>query len=379
MISRNYLTAVFTLVAAIVGVGMFTLPYIANQSGLLLIIFYFIILGTVEHWIHKIYAEIILSTKSLHRLPGYAGIYLGPRSKRLMLIVVIVSSYASLLAYTLIGGDFLYQLLHAYWGGSVFFYTSILLALRSAIIAFGLKWITRVETFLTAGLFGTIIIVALFVGDHISLANISLFHPQKFLLPYGAVFFAVGGLAAVNNVCLILKKEPAKISKALRDGMILAILIMLFFTTMIMSISGGHTSPDALSGLRVFIDPIIYKVLLAVGLVTVSTSFLMIGEALEEVYIWDLGWPRGLSWLLVASVPYVLYLLGAQDLTKVVGLAGAITGGMLGAYSLSIALRARKKPQKKSSIHPLLTPTIAHVLTLLFLIGVSYQLWEIFR
>lgn len=378
MPSRSYISAVLTLIAAIVGVGMFTLPYAGTQAGLLVLLGYFLGLGLIQHWLHKLYAEIVLSTKQPHRLPGYAGIYLGTKSKKLMTLLVVIASYGSLLAYTLIGGDFLYQLMRPYWGGTVFFYTSVLLLLRSAIIAFGLKWITRVETVLTAGLLGTIIVIAAFLGDHASLSNIVLWQPINIFFPYGAVFFAVNGLIAVNNVCLIMKKEPKRIKSALRTGIIVSILIMAFFSIMIMSLSGGATSPDALSGLGNAVQPAVYVVLLLIGFVTVTTSFLIVAEALEEMYIWDLGLPRGLAWLLVAAVPYILYLFGAHDITKVVGLAGAVSGGLLGAFSLAIALRVRANPERKSPVTSLLTPTIAYALTLMFLLGVAYQLWELF-
>ncbi len=378
MPSRSYISAVLTMIAAIVGVGMFTLPYAGTQAGLLILLGYFVGLGIIQHWLHKIYAEIVLSTKQPHRLPGYAGIYLGSKSKKAMTLLVVVASYGSLLAYTLIGGDFLFQLLRPYWGGTVFFYTSILMALRSAVIAFGLKWITRVETVLTAGLLGTIVVIAAFLGEHASLSNIVLWQPAQIFFPYGAVFFAVNGLIAVNNVCLIMKKESKHIKSALRSGLVISIFIMAFFSIMIMSLSGSTTSPDALSGLGAAVPPAVYAILLLIGLVTVTTSFLIVAEALEEMYIWDLGLPRGLAWLLVAAVPYILYLFGAHDITKVVGLAGAVSGGLLGAFSLAIALRVRSNPEKKSAVRPLLTPLIAHTLTLLFLGGVGYQLWELF-
>ena len=77
MLSKNYVSAVAILISSIVGVGMFTLPFIASKAGLLTIIFYFIVLGFIQHWFHKVYALIVLSTKKQHRLPGYAEKYLG--------------------------------------------------------------------------------------------------------------------------------------------------------------------------------------------------------------------------------------------------------------------------------------------------------------
>lgn len=123
MISKNYVSSIAILVSAVVGVGMFTLPYVGMKAGILTMIFYFLVLGAVQHWFHKLYAEIVLSTKKQHRLPGYAEKYLGIKSKRLLLVLTMFAGYGALLAYTIIGGDFLFQLLSPLFGGTVFLYS----------------------------------------------------------------------------------------------------------------------------------------------------------------------------------------------------------------------------------------------------------------
>ncbi len=375
MLTRSYVTAVASMIAATVGVGMFTLPYVASQSGLVLVIVYFIALGLLQHWVHKLYAEIVLSTKKVHRLPGYVAQYFGITSKRLVLILTSLGGYGSLLAYTLIGGDFLYQLLSPYLGGNMFMYTAVLLLLRSLIAGLDLKWIARTEVALTAGLFGTILIIATFATQHGDLSNVALWQPSHWLLPYGPIFLAINGVLAVTNVCIIMKKEPERIKSALAWGTGLSAAVMLLFTIVVISLSGTGTTPDALSGLHDYIDPLFFNLLLIVGLATVTTAFLSVAESLEEMYVWDFNLNRGLAWVLIPTIPFLLYVAGAKDITTVISLTGAVAGGLLGATSLALALRVKNKPQKKAPFSSLLTPGLAHALTVLFLCGVAYQLW----
>jgi amino acid permease len=378
MLSKNYVSAVAILISSIVGVGMFTLPFIASKTGLLTIIFYFVVLGFIQHWFHKVYALIVLSTKKQHRLPGYAEKYLGKKNKKILLILSMIAGYGALLAYTIIGGNFLYQLLNPYVGGSQFFYTSILLALRSLIILFGLTWVTRVEVILTGGLIGSMIVIAAVASGEGVMSNLSLFNSNHVMLAYGPIFFAIAGTLAVNDMCLALKNEKDRIVSALRSGLIISIAIMIIFIIAVTSISGINTSSDALGGLKTFVDPIFYTVLLIIGIITVTTSFFAVAEAVQEMYIWDYKINKYLAWFLVAAVPYLFYLLGAHDITKVIALTGAITGGLLGGFYLYLGLRVKKNPEITSPIKVFLSPLAVYGVSFLLLVGLGYQLWEIF-
>jgi amino acid permease len=378
MITKNYVAAVAMLISSTVGVGMFTLPFLSIKAGVLTIIAYFIILGCFQHWLHTLYAEIILSTKKQHRLPGYAEKYLGAASKKILLFLSMFSGYGALLAYTIIGGEFLFQLLSPYFGGSLLVYTVLLLSLRSLITLFGFAWVTRAEVILTGGLIGSIIVIAAIASGEGIASNLVLFNPSNIMLAYGPVFFAVSGMLAVNDICLIMAKEKDKIISTLRSGIIISIAIMVLFIIAIASISGTLTSPDALSGLQSFIDPLFFKVLLIIGLVTVTTAFFAVAEAMEEMFVWDYKLKRHIAWFLVSAVPLFLFLIGAQDVTKVIAITGALSGGLLGGYYLLLALRVKAKPEIKSPIKVTLTPLIALSVTILLIAGLGYQLWEIF-
>lgn len=379
MMSHNYVASTALLISSIVGVGMFTLPYISNQAGIITVIGYFILLGFLQHWLHTLYAEIILSSKSPHRLPGYAEKYIGKRAKKAVLILSLFSGYGALLAYTILGGQFLYQLLNPFLGGSVILYTIGLLGIRSVVMLFGLGWVTKAEVILTGGLLGAMVVVGVLATGQGSFENLTLFSSDNIFLPYGPIFFAVSGLLAVNDICLLMKNEKEKIASVLKNGIIIASGIMLLFTIAIASISGSLTSGDALGGLKTFIDPVFYNILLGVGLITVTTSFFIMAEAMEEMFIWDFQAKKMGAWLLIWTVPLFLLLLGAWDFTKVVAITGAVSGGLLGSLYLFLGLRVKKKAELPSPLKAHLTPTIVVTLTILFIGGLVYQLWDIYK
>ena len=100
-----------TLVGTIIGAGIFGLPYAISQSGILLGILYFLLLGGVVMLLHLFFGEFSLRTKAKHRLIGYAEIYLGAWGRRFAVFAIMFSNVGALLAYILIGGLFLHTAL----------------------------------------------------------------------------------------------------------------------------------------------------------------------------------------------------------------------------------------------------------------------------
>jgi len=69
--SKNYFQAIATMIGTIIGVGMFSVPFVVYKSGIILFLGFILVLGFIQYYMHLIYAEIFLSTKKRHRVPGY--------------------------------------------------------------------------------------------------------------------------------------------------------------------------------------------------------------------------------------------------------------------------------------------------------------------
>ena len=373
--SKNYLLAVATLMGMIIGVGLFAIPYITSISGILPLIFYMVILAVVQNYLHLLYAEIILSTKGSHRLPGYVEKYKGRFSKLLTLIITIFSDYGSILAYIIVGGLFLHQLLSPVFGGSLVVYASILFLLEMLIVFFGIRLIAGTEFIMTALLILIIGLISWKGLAFIKLDNYTLVNWQHMFLPYGPIFFAVSGMAAIPEVCKLLAKEKEKIKSAIALGTYLSAALMLIFILIIVGIGGANTTPDTLSGLgQIFGDGII-KIALVFGLLAVITSMICTTQASREVFWWDLKFNKNLSLALACLIPFFTYLVGVRNITQVVSLTGAVSGGILGIVVIYLVFKIKQKCECDSVIKNKINKITGLSLSLLFLLGLIYEVW----
>jgi len=373
--SKNYFHAIATLIGTIIGVGMFSIPYAINQSGIILLFVYLPVLGTIQYFLHKIYAEIILSTKTKHRLPGYAEKYIGKKGKIISFILSLLGSYGSLLAYIIIGGIFLHELLYPFLGGSLFTYTLILFVIQAIIVLSGLKLISAIELAMSGLLIALVGLLAYKGWAYSSFDNFAPINWSKAFLPYGPIFFAVGGSDAIPSVCKLLCQKKESIKSAIAWGTFLPVILMLIFTFTVVSITGVNTTSDTLIGLSRVLPNGLMLFALILGLLAIITSFLVIAQATREIFWWDFGMNKNFAWALSCFVPFLLYLAGVRNLMAVVSLTGAIVGSLIGIFYIWLFFEAKRKPEQPSIIKNKITKPVAVFLAFLFLSGLTYEIY----
>ncbi|MBU0722021.1 hypothetical protein KKA93_01005 [Patescibacteria group bacterium] len=377
--SKNYFLAVATLMGTIIGVGLFAIPFAINKSGIIPLLIYMLGLAVIQYFLHLIFAEVILSTKEKHRLPGFVEKYVNKKWKNLTLLVDVTGAYSSSLAYIIIGGLFLHQLLNPYFSGSIFLYSTILFGLVVLITFFDIKTIAGTELILTPLLVIAIGLIAWRGFGHIQLTNYSLLEWKNVLLPYGPIFFAVGGGVAIPEVCRLLAFEKEKIKSAILWGTFIPAALMLIFVLVILGITGASISPDTLSSLSLILNDGVVTFSLIFGLFAIFTSYIVIAQATEEIYQWDYKLNNKLSWFLSCFIPYFLYLFGWTNLTKVISFTGAVTGGLAGIILIWLVFKVKAKPDQVSVIKNKLTKPMAYFLSLLFVLGLIYEVWAILK
>lgn len=377
--SKNYLLAVFTLMGTIIGVGLFTMPFVINQAGVITLFIYLAVLASIQYYLHLLFAEVVLSTKEKHRLPGFVGKYINAKSKKLTFIIDMFGAYGSALAYIIIGGLFLHQLVSPYFGGNVFLYSSLLFVFISIIVFFDIKLIAGTEFILTSFMVLAIGLIAWRGFGYIQLGNYNLLDWKNIFLPYGPIFFAVGGGAAIPEVCRLLVYEKEKIKSAVFWGTFIPAALMLVFVLVILGIAGAQTSPDTLAGLSAILTDGVITFSLIFGLLAVITSYIVIAQATEEIYQWDMGLKNKLAWFLACFIPYFLYLIGWTDLIKVISFTGAVTGGLSGIILIWLAFKVKARPEKPSCVKCKLNKPLVYALSSLFVLGVIYEIWATIR
>jgi amino acid permease len=336
------------------------------------------VLAVIQYYLHLIFAEVVLSTKGDHRLPGYVGKYFGKSGKRLTMLISLFSDYGVLITYIIIGGLFAHQLLSPYMGGSILFYTSAIFLIESFIVYFGLKLISEAEFAMTLTLV-IIMLVIIFKGlKIIDPANFMAIDLSNIFLPYGPIFFAVGGSAAIPEVCKLLAGKPKKIKSAIAWGTFGSAVLMLAFVFVVVGITGANTSPDSLVGLAAALGSGLTNLLLIFGLLVVASSMIIIAQSSREIFWWDFGLDKNISWALTCFIPFWLYLIGLQNLTKTVSLTGAVSGGILGIVVIILLLKIKKKCELDSPVKCLINSPIALGLSVFFILGLFYEVWNVF-
>jgi len=375
--TKNYILAIATLMGTIIGVGIFTLPFVVSRAGIISLFIYFPLLSYLQYLLHLHFAEIILSTRDKHRLPGYAEKYVGQNGRSLAFITEALGGYGSIIAYIIVGGIFLHQLLSSLIGGNLLFYTTVLFIFEAGVVFFGLRLIASLELILTLFL---VIVIGLIIWkgyNFINLDNYQLVNFKNIFLPYGPIFFAVGGGAAIPEICRLLDKEKKKIKSAIAWGTFIPAFIMMIFAITIVGITGVNTSEDALNSLKLIFSNGIITLAYLFGLFAIFTSFIVIAQALKEIYIWDLKINRSLAWALACLIPYLLFLSGWNNLIKIVGFTGAVTGGLSGIILIWLLFKVKARPDIKSPIKNKLTKIKACFLSLLFILGLIYEIWNL--
>lgn len=376
--NTNYLRAIGTLVGTIIGVGIFSIPFVVSKAGIIPLLILLPLLGFAQHLFHKFYAEIILADGEMHRLPGYVAKYFGENSRNIVLIIVLIASYGGLLAYIIMGGIFTHSLLEPILGGSPFIYSSVLFLFSAFIVFFGLKLIAGVELYLSALMVLAIGLLSWRSFNHVDLSNYSLIDWRYIFLPYGPIFFSVGGDAAIPEVCRLLANDKKKIKNVIRWGTFIPVVVTLLFVVAALGATGVNTTPDTLVGLRAFLSPTLIFIALVLGLLAVFTSFLTLAQATKEIFIWDFKIKRDVAWFLALAPPYLLYLIGLHNLTSVVSFTGSVMGGILGVILIWLFFKVKNGSPKGRAMETKLSKKMAFILSLFFVMAFIYSLFEIF-
>lgn len=369
---KKIIFSISTLTGTIIGVGLFSLPYIASKVGFWVMLGYFFVLGILIILIHLFFGELALETPDYKRLPGFAKIYLGKWGEKVTFFTTIVGLFGVILAYLIVGGQFLTELLRPIFGGENIFYTLFYFALGASFIYFGIKTITKVE-FLGLILFFLILILIFFRGKHlINIENLFLTNNQilpYFFLPYGAVLFSLWGATLIPEIEEILGEQKRIIKKIIPIAILIPIIVYLFFIYLILGITGAQTTESALIGLRNFLGNGIVSLGLFFGTLTTFTSFITLGLTLKKVFWYDLKIKKNLAWLITCFPPLILFFIGIKSFIPVICFVGGV---MLGIEGILILLMYRKL-QLKTQI----SKTKAFLITFLILILLTGVIYEI--
>ncbi len=369
---KKVIYAISILVGTIVGVGYLSLPYVASKVGFFVMLFYFILMGLVALGIHLVFAEVALETKDFLRFPGYAREYFGERGEKFALVLTIISIIGALLAYLIVGGEFLFLLFGPIFGGNALFYTLLYFLVVAILIYLGIEVISRIES-IGVLLFFIILFFVVFNSREIAKIDNLLvpFRVSYLFLPYGPLLFAFCGLNLIPEAEEILNKDKKLLKKIVVPlAILISVILYASFAFLVLSITGNQTSELAIPALKNFLDKKIINLAFILTITTTFTSFIALGLTLQKTLWFDFKVNKKIAWFITCIIPLLLFLIGIRSFIDVIGFVGSIVLGFE-AILIILMYQKLKKPSKIKKIFTL-------PLILIFILGIIYQIIFLF-
>ncbi|MFH0852891.1 MAG: aromatic amino acid transport family protein [bacterium] len=336
---HGYYQAVAILMGAILGVGIFGLPYVGLHAGLIPMIGFFLLAIFLLYTISYIYGQVIIGTNEKHRLPGYVEKYLGHNWKSAAFMVTVIGVWGALLSYLLIGGSFLGEIFIPLIGGSELFYVLTFFFIGVFFIYRDAKTIARTEIILLA-LFAIIVILFVMLGiDKVDLKNIQLFDKSNFIIVYGVSIFALWGVNVIPDILEINTNNKKILKNIIITSLTISSLLYVVYTLIIIGVAGKNTSIDSISGLSDYFGEKTLIVGYLFGIIATFTSFIAMGLNLKKVFMFDYYYHRIPALILATCVPMALYLGGIRNYIEVI----AVIGGSVLAVESIVILRLYEK------------------------------------
>lgn len=367
-LDKKFWSAVFTLCGTIIGAGILGLPYVFAQAGFFIGLFWIIFLGVIVLYVFLCLGEVALRTKETHQLLGYTELYLGRGFKGVMFFALLFGVYTALLAYLIGEGEILSFI---FSGSSYAFYYALgFWFFMTVLLREGLRGLRRIETYGVLAILTLILIIFTYYLPQVSLNNLMPLNTTHFFLPFGIVLFALIGFNCVPELEMILKGSEKKLRSAITWGVLIPITVYILFTLAVVGFLGGDIPQISTIGLG--------KLVSTLGVFTMLTSYFVLSFSLKDVYHFDLGYQKRVSFFLVSVIPLLLYITlyytHQLNFIRVIGIGGVISGGLTGILILFMNIHAKKLGRRKPEYSMPINWFIITLISLVFIAGMIVEI-----
>ncbi len=372
--NKRILTAISIIVGTVVGVGFLGMPYVAVKSGFYVTIGYLFLLGSLILLINLYFGEIILRTKGEHQLVGYAYKYLGKKGKKIMFVLVVFAILSALLAYMIGVGQSLSYLVFGNANyeiglGALFGFFMSYLLWR------GVYSLKKYERIGVGALFFMIILAVIFFTGNIDYSNYLGFNKAYFFLPLGVVLFSLMEFFSLPSVVKVLKRRERLTKNVIIIGSIITLLIYAIFVFIVVGVTGKNTPQVS----TISLGPLF----IVIGMITMFTSYLALGTALERSFMVDYREKKKKAWFKASILPIVIFLFleffEFFSFTNVIAIGGVLAGGLIVIMVLTIHRKAQVQGNRIPEYQLYLSKTLAFLISLLFLIGMVMEVIGFFN
>jgi len=337
-IRKTFLRATLTMTGTIIGAGIFGVPAVITEAG--------IVTGSILFWItwlvilatHLLYLELILLRESAlkmgkshskrHRLPGYVSASLGPWAKYVTAAIQSLQLIGASFAYLIIGGEFVGFLLTRFGvvaGETLFQVVFWLIGALAILLA--LRAMSKIESVLTWALLFVLTVLVVGAGFQADSTRFVAANWELAFMPIGVFLFSLFGMTIIPEVFEITGRRPARTRHAVILGSFTAALFTWLFGIFVSSAVPAGVAPDR-AAMVDLLPGGLWWVLPLVGLFAVLTSFITSAFGLKMMYRIELKQPRIIARLVALGAPLALLFLVPTDFLVALDVVGVFfTGG----------------------------------------------------
>lgn len=375
----KFLLGAGLLAGTIIGAGVFILPFVFAQAGVLTGLAYLVFFTWLVFAVHAMYADVVARTEGDHRLVGFSGLYLGIWGRRIALVINFIGLLLALVVYLILGGRFAHLIWPLPIGSLVFLFW----ALGTLMIFWKIRRLALGELLATISMILLIVLLvsSSFARNDFSLLldfsrfSLPLVSLPNIFLPYGAILFALWGRTAIPPLVRMLKGKISAelLKKTILAGVFISALVYLFFVFGVLNYSVRlPITEDALSGLLMVLPAGLVWLIGLLGLLALFTSYAVIGRNIYQGLTLDVKANKLVAGLGVALIPMLIYLAGFRSLISLVGVVGGIFIAAEGILIPLIWLKASKQNTERALIKRL-PSVLPYFLMAVFIGGIVYQ------
>lgn len=372
------LEAITTMVGCIIGAGIFGIPYVVAQAGFLTGLVDLIVIGIFVLITYLYLGEVVLRTNGKHQLTGYAERYLGRWGKLAMAFSMVFGIYGALTAYIIGEGSAISSVL----GGSTLIYSLLFFAAAAYVTYHGLEALEKSELLTVFLVFVVVFVIIIFTSPHVDASNLTEFNAKKLFVPYGVVLFSYLGMISVPEVREILEHDKKKVKKTLFIGMAIPAVIYIIFTIVVVGSVGidnfnslGPNERLATIALGKVISPRLFIIANLFAVFAMFTSFIALGYALKEMFMYDYHLKKRLAWALTCFVPLGIALLNLTNFIQALNIVGIVAGGINAVLIVLMFHRAKKHGDRQPEYIVKENKFLSFLIVALFVSGVASLLF----
>ena len=324
------------LVGSVIGVGVFGLPYALSQGGIALGILLLCVMAILLTVLTLMYGEVVLQTPGKQRLVGYTKRYLGGHWWIVSAICFTGSIWGAMLAYLLVGGDFISSLFSLFGVALPSFWGSLLLwGLVSALVYQGLRFASKLEVFLIGLLLFLFVFMILAAFPHVEVSHLFTMDWKLALVPYGVVLFSLAGAGSLPEIKEVLgRNAKSHMGWVILLGMAIITSLYALFSFVTVGVLGPETTQVAFDGLVPILGGAFRVVVALIGSVTIVSIYMILGVELRNTFQYDFSLKKYQAWALAVGVPLIFFLGGVREFIIVVGFAGGVFGSILSIFNV---------------------------------------------